>query len=118
MISVYERAKEIGVSKALGASELDITKMFLHECLIIGVLGGILGDALGVIFSIAINIIGRPLLIDLLGSSVEGLEYISIITPEILVAGFTISLVLSILSGMYPTRRAAKLNPVDALRQI
>ncbi|GAH40903.1 unnamed protein product, partial [marine sediment metagenome] len=52
IISVYERTKEIGLSKALGASDFDIMKMFLAECVIIGVIGGILGDLLGIGFSV------------------------------------------------------------------
>jgi putative ABC transport system permease protein len=119
-ISVYERTKEIGLSKALGASDLDIMKMFLIECLIIGVMAGILGVFLGSAFSMVIDILGKPFLVSQLGEMGERLQstHITAITPSLLVAGFTISLVLSIVSGLYPARRAAKLNPLVALRQI
>jgi len=121
IISVYERTKEIGLSKALGASDFDIMKIFLAECVIIGVIGGIFGDLLGIVFSVLIDLVGKPFLVSALGGELgAGLQSGSItaITPWILVAGFAISLVLSIMSGLYPARRAARLNPLDALRQI
>ena len=121
IISVYERTKEIGLSKALGASDFDIMKMFLAECVIIGMIGGIFGDLLGIGFSMLIDIVGKPFLVSALGGELgAGLQSGSItaITPSILAAGFAISLVLSIVSGLYPARRASKLNPLDALKQI
>jgi len=121
IISVYERTKEIGLSKALGASDFDVMKMFLAECLIIGVIGGILGDLLGIFFSVLIDIVGKPFLVSALGGELgAGLQSGSItaITPSILAAGFAISVGLSIVSGLYPARRASRLNPLDALRQI
>ena len=121
IISVYERTKEIGLTKALGASDYDIMKMFLAECLIIGLIGGFFGDLLGIGLSMFIDLVCKPYLVNALGSDLgAGLESGSItaITLWMLAAGFAISLVLSILSGLYPARRAARLNPLDALRQI
>jgi len=121
IISVYERTKEIGLTKALGASDSDVMKMFLAECLIIGIIGGVFGDLLGIGFSMLIDIVGKPFLVSALGSDLgAGLQSgsITVITPWMLAAGFAISLVLSIVSGLYPARRAARLNPLDALRQI
>ncbi len=121
IISVYERTKEIGLSKALGASDFDIMKMFLAECVIIGAIGGIFGDLLGIGFSVLIDVVGKPFLVSALGGELgTGLQSgsITVVTPWILAAGFAISLVLSIVSGLYPARRAARLNPLDALRQI
>jgi putative ABC transport system permease protein len=76
---------------------------------------------LGIGFSVLIDLVGKPFLVSALGGELgAGLQSGSItaITPSILVAGFVISLVLSIVSGLYPARRASRLNPLDALRQI
>ncbi|MDQ1254891.1 MAG: putative transport system permease protein [Euryarchaeota archaeon] len=114
VVSVYERTREIGISKALGASESDILQMFLAECLLIGALGGIFGDLFGVIFSTLIDIIGRPLLVSRLG--IENIGHLTALNVEILAAGFIISMCVSVLAGLYPAWRAAKMDPVKALR--
>jgi putative ABC transport system permease protein len=116
VVSVYERTREIGISKALGASELDILQMFLAECLFIGALGGIFGDLFGVLFSTLIDRIGRPLLISRLG--IENINHLTSLNFEILAAGFIISLFISVLSGLYPAWRASKMDPVKALRHL
>jgi putative ABC transport system permease protein len=116
VVSVYERTREIGISKALGASENDILQMFLAECLFIGVLGGILGDMFGVLFSTLIDKVGRPLLVSRLG--IENIGHLTALNFEILAAGLIISLFVSVLSGLYPAWRAAKLDPVKALRHL
>lgn len=116
VVSVYERTREIGISKAIGASESDILRMFLAECLFIGFLGGVLGDLLGILFSIFIDRIGRALLISRL--EIGNIEHLTALNFEILAAGVLISLFVSIVSGLYPAWRASKLDPVSALRQL
>jgi putative ABC transport system permease protein len=116
VVSVYERTREIGISKAIGASESDILKMFLAECLFIGAMGGILGDLIGVIFSTLIDRIGRPLLMSRL--EIGNIEHLTALNFKILAAGFLISLFVSVISGLYPAWRAAKMDPVRALRQL
>ena len=116
IVSVYERTHEIGITKAIGASEPDIIRLFLSECIIIGVLGGILGDLLGIIFSILIDSVGRPMLVAQLG--IADFEHLTVINMQILAAGFLISLVISVIAGIYPAWRGAKLDPVKALRQL
>ncbi len=116
IVSVYERTHEIGITKAIGASESDIIRLFLSECIIIGVLGGILGDLLGVIFSYLIDSVGRPILMAQLG--IADFEHLTVINMQILAAGFLISLVISVIAGIYPAWRGAKLDPVKALRQL
>ncbi|NIA02928.1 MAG: FtsX-like permease family protein [Nitrospirae bacterium] len=116
IVSVYERTREIGIAKSIGASEFDIIRMFLSECIIIGILGGILGDVVGVAFSFLIDRVGKPVLITQLG--IGEIEHLTLINTDILIAGFLISLIISVLSGIYPAWRAAKLDPVKALRQL
>lgn len=115
VVSVYERTREIGISKAIGASESDILRMFLAECLFIGALGGVLGDLLGVLFATFIDKIGRALLMSRL--EIGNIEHLTALNFEILAAGVLISLFVSVVSGLYPAWRASKLDPVSALRQ-
>ncbi len=100
-ISVLERTKEIGVMKALGAKGRDILLLFLSEAILTGIVGGIIGAALGFLVSIvAGNIIGlAPELSLSLG---------------LIVVGF--SVLTCVASGIYPAWHAAKMNPVEALR--
>lgn len=116
IVSVYERTREIGIAKAVGASQTDIIKIFLSECIIIGILGGLLGDLFGIIFSVLIDKIGKPLLVMQL--DISEIEHLTAINMKILIAGFLISLVISIISGLYPAWRASKLDPVKALKQL
>lgn len=116
VVSVYERTREIGISKALGASESDILRMFLAECLLIGTMGGVLGDLLGVLFATLIDRVGRSLLMSKL--EIGNIEHLTALNFKILAAGVLVSLLVSVLSGLYPAWRASKLDPVRALRQI
>ncbi|MHA1715334.1 MAG: ABC transporter permease [Promethearchaeota archaeon] len=61
-ITIYERTKEIGIMKALGASDLNIMQLILHECAILGVISGILGMIGGIFFAMVIDIVSKPLI--------------------------------------------------------
>ena len=116
VVSVYERTREIGISKALGASESDILRMFLAECLFIGTIGGVLGDLFGILFAALIDRVGRSLLMSRL--EIGNIEHLTALNFKILAAGILVSLLVSVLSGLYPAWRASKLDPVRALRQL
>jgi putative ABC transport system permease protein len=111
-IALLERIQEIGIMKSLGASKSDIWKLFLVESVIIGFLGGISG--------IAIGILGGKLLnygINKLASSMGGQAIDLFFTPQAFIIGILIfATVVGFLTGLYPARRASKLNALDALR--
>lgn len=116
--SVYERTREIGITMAVGASEHDVIRMVLYECLLIGVIGGIVGDILGYLFTVVLNTVGKPFIIARMGaelSSIFGNE-IAKLSPEMVVAGMVIAVVFSLGAGLYPAVKATHLNPVEAIR--
>jgi len=116
--SVYERTREIGITMAIGASENDVIRLVLYECLLIGILGGIAGGILGGLFTAVMNAVGRPLIIARLGpefSSIFGSE-IARLPPEMIFFGLVIAVVFSLGAGIYPAIKATRMNPVEAIR--
>lgn len=101
LVSVTERTKEIGINKALGARKSDIRKIFLAEALIIGQLGGLVGIFLGVLVG---NIVPQKMG----GTFVMPWGWLSL--------GIVLCLIVGVLSGFYPAKKAADLDPIDALR--
>lgn len=101
LVSVTERTREIGIRKALGARHYNILLQFLIEAVVISVAGGLLGIALGIGSSYAI-------------SSIAGWK--TIISAAAIVAAFGFSVMIGLFFGIYPARKAALLDPIDALR--
>ncbi|MBP3630814.1 MAG: FtsX-like permease family protein, partial [Clostridia bacterium] len=106
-MSVTERTKEIGVLKSIGARRKDIKRIFTSESLLIGVLSGIFG----ILFSLL-----EALIIWLLLSNLIGLAPISFRWWYFVIA-MGVSIIISMLSGLYPASKAAKLDPVESLRR-
>lgn len=107
-VSVLERTKEIGILRSLGARKRDISSVFNAESIIIGFFAGMIGIITTFILSIPINII--------LGNVLEGFGDIAILRVDHALYLITISVVLTFVAGLIPSRIAAKKDPVEALR--
>ena len=101
LVSVTERTKEIGLRKALGARAGDILSQFLSESVVVSVVGGLFGVALAVLISVSINLSGG---------------WATSITLKSVLLALVFSSSIGIIFGVYPAKKAAKLNPIDALR--
>lgn len=101
LVSVTERTREIGIRKALGATVKDIRLQFLTESLILCLVGGAIGMTLGVVVG---NIAGRFINIT------------AVVSVQIVLIAFLFSSAVGIFFGLYPANKAAKLDPIEALR--
>ncbi len=108
LISVQERTKEIGILRAIGASKRNVSGMFNAETMIIGFTSGILGVGVTYALCVVVNIILFAL------TDIANLK--AILPPEIAIVLVIISVLLTLLSGIIPSRSAAKKDPVVALR--
>ena len=106
-ISVLERTKEIGILRSIGASKKDISRVFTAETLIIGLGSGIIGILITILLNIPINIVLKKIL------DVSNISALPIAGAILLVL---ISILLTLLGGLIPSRIASKKDPVVALR--
>ena len=112
MMSIYERTKEIGVMKVLGCSLRNIREMFLLEAAFIGLLGGIAGNILSFVMSAAINII-----VGSSGAMSMGTDStISYIPWWLVLMSMVFAVLVGVLAGYFPAKRAMKLSPLAAIR--
>ncbi|NAT10221.1 hypothetical protein C4E22_01480 [ANME-1 cluster archaeon AG-394-G06] len=107
LMSVMERTHEIGVMKAIGAKSRDVLSLFLLESSIVSLVGGVTGCVVGVIVAKVLSF---------LGSTASGLEIAAIVKPEVLLAGIAVAVIVGVLSGFYPARKASRMSPVEAVR--
>ena len=101
LASVTERTREIGIRRAIGATQFDITLQFLVETVTLAVVGGLLGILLGIA---GVKVIERAT------------DWTPVITPGAVLVSLLISCCTGVVFGIYPARRAAMMDPVQALR--
>jgi putative ABC transport system permease protein len=112
LMAILERRREIGIMKAIGARDRDVKIIFFAEAAVMGLAGGLLGVTLGWLLGRAINL-GTNVYLKQLAMPPENLWS----SPWWLMAGAVVfAIAVSILSGLFPAARAAKLEPVEALR--
>ncbi len=101
LVSVTERTREIGIRLAIGATESDVQWQFLTEAVVISLIGGAIGIVLGVSASFAISTtVGWPILV----------------SPTAIAAAVGVAMAVGIFFGFYPAQKAARLDPIEALR--
>jgi putative ABC transport system permease protein len=101
LVSVTERTREIGIRMSIGAKERDILLQFLTEAVLLTLIGGIIGIALGVVGAKLVSVL---------------FSWPTLISPQAILLAFGFSGAVGIFFGFYPARKAAALNPIEALR--
>ena len=105
LVSVTERTREIGIRKAVGAKRRDILVQFLLEAATLSLVGGAAGIALGWTLAFAISFI----------AGLAGFPMQAALSPLHVIIAVSVSIIIGLVSGIYPALRAARLNPIDAL---
>jgi ABC-type antimicrobial peptide transport system permease subunit len=113
IMSIYERTREIGTLKAIGASRGDIRRLFMLEAGMIGLLGGLVGLVSGWALGLLLN---RVILWYIEREQLPVRGDFFVVTPPLALAAVGFAILVGIIAGLYPANRAAKLDPLTALR--
>ncbi len=113
MMAIYERTREIGVLKALGATSREVRRMFTADAILLGIIGGIVGVILGTLLGRLVDWIGH---LYLESEGVVGIGQMSIVPPWLAIGALIFAAFIGVLGGLYPAARAARLDPVVALK--
>lgn len=105
LVSVTERTREIGIRKAMGAKWRDILSQFVSEATLLSLGGGLVGAALGVGLSMALD-----------GRDLGGQVFLTAVSGNIIVLAVSVAVIIGLFFGIYPAARAANLHPIEALR--
>jgi putative ABC transport system permease protein len=101
LVSVTERTREIGLRLSVGARDVDVLTQFMVEAIVLSVAGGAIGVALGFSLSMVVSHV---------------LNWSASVTPQSVALSFGVAAAVGVFFGFYPARKAARLNPIDALR--
>ena len=113
MMAIYERTREIGVLKALGARNKEVRRMFTADAVLLGFIGGVVGLVLGTLLGRLVDQIGHYYLAR---EGVTGIGQMSIVPPWLAIGALIFAAFIGVLGGFYPAARAARLDPVEALK--
>ena len=113
MMAIYERTREIGVLKALGATSREVRRMFTADAVLLGIIGGFVGVIFGTLLGRLVDWVGH---LYLESEGVIGIGQMSIVPPWLAIGALVFAGFIGVLGGLYPAARAARLDPVVALK--
>jgi len=115
VMAIYERTREIGIMKVIGATIKDIKRLFLLEAMLIGFIGGGLGVLISLLISYGLNTAGATIAGGMMGMGMGG-GNVSLIPPWLCALALVFSSLIGLVSGYFPARRAMKLSALAAIR--
>lgn len=113
MMAIYERTREIGVLKAVGATNGEVRRMFTADAVLLGLIGGVVGVIFGTLLGRLVDWAGH---LYLASEGVTGIGQMSIVPAWLAIGALVFAGLIGVLGGLYPATRAARLDPVAALK--